>query len=1159
MSDVVQRTLSALPGLLGQPEPGAGLGAGGGGGAAGGGGGPGGRGSATSRLGGLIRSITALTSKHEEEKLIQQELSSLKATVSAPTTSVRLMKECMVRLIYCEMLGYEASFGYIHAIKLAQQGNLFEKRVGYLAVSLFLHENHELLLLLVNTVVKDLQSTNLMEVCMALTVASQIFPREMIPAVLPLVEDKLQHSKEIIRRKAVQALYKFYLIAPNQVQHIHNKFRKALCDRDVGVMAASLHIYLQMVKENASGYKDLTSSFVAILKQVVEGKLPIDFNYHSVPAPWLQIQLLRILGLLGKDDPRTSELMYDVLDESLRRAEINHNITYAILFECVQTVYTIHPKSDLLEKAAKCIGKFVLSPKINLKYLGLKALTYVVQQDPNLALQHQMTIIECLDHPDPIIKRETLELLYRITNGQNVAVIVQKMLDYLTQSKEEYTIINIVGKIAELAEKYAPDNEWFIRTMNAVFSVGGDKMHPEIPNSFLRLLAEGFEDEKEDSQLRLHAVQSYLALLQDEKAVYPQKFLQVMSWVLGEYSCLMKNVDPEVVLANLHRILKSNATSETKAWVMAAVTKITSRTTCSKTVDELITDLSTSLDTCMRQYAFELKNLCEDRESMRKLFPTDASCEDIVVDASLSFLDGFVAEGLGRGAAPYKPRHQRQEERLSQEKALNFEPYGLSLSQSFSMSGFPGRQSPTGLSLGSDISGNSAEVGQKEANTLKLEGVKKLWGKEGYLPKKESLVEKEDSVKPAIESSTSAEHAVDNFALQSEQEITSLSKEEKEKQQLASTLFVGLGLQGNVSLMGKGDSTAQKFKRKSKTGESQNSEESFSIKSTASLPLSLSPNALSRNKKPFQNNGHLRLRKASLNSCEAPESKAVLDRSHSLPEAELGEKLLDCRVSPSSLFADGNLEIFQPSPNAQPVVKRQLSLTPYLPEEVAKYPHSEISELCGNETVMLYLCKIWKVDSFILFVFLANKSLSALKAGKLEFENSKHFKISENLSFHFAEIEAQSIESFQKCVFMEELCSEGLLSGSLSYHLESETCLRFSVTLVLLDFIRPMETTTEEFGKLWLSFSNDVKQNLKMTSSQGSLSVILNTLQQKLKLHTVDIIGNEGIAACKLLPSVPGLLHCRIHGGMLALWFRSPSPALPDCLLYQCQKVMGES
>lgn len=54
MSDVVERTLSVLPGLLGQHDPGVGPG---------GAGGPG-RVSATSRLGSLIRSITALTSKH---------------------------------------------------------------------------------------------------------------------------------------------------------------------------------------------------------------------------------------------------------------------------------------------------------------------------------------------------------------------------------------------------------------------------------------------------------------------------------------------------------------------------------------------------------------------------------------------------------------------------------------------------------------------------------------------------------------------------------------------------------------------------------------------------------------------------------------------------------------------------------------------------------------------------------------------------------------------------------------------------------------------------------------------------------------------------------------------------------------------------------------
>ncbi|XP_030902024.1 AP-4 complex subunit epsilon-1 isoform X2 [Melopsittacus undulatus] len=994
---------------------------------------------------------------------------------------------------------------------------------------------------------------------MALTIVSQIFPREMIPAVLPLIEDKLQHSKEIIRRKAVQALYKFYLIAPNQVQHIHDKFRKALCDRDAGVMAASLHIYLQMIKESSSGYKDLTGSFVAILKQVVGGKLPIDFNYHSVPAPWLQIQLLRILRLLGKDDPRTSELMYEVLDESLRRAEINHNITYAILSECVQTIYTIYPNSELLEKAAKCIGKFVLSPKINLKYLGLKALTYVIHQDPNLALQHQMTIIECLDHPDPIVKRETLELLYRITNGQNVIVIVQKMLDYLKESKEEYAIINLVGKIAELAEKYAPNNEWFIQTMNAVFSVGGDLVHTDIPNNFLRLLAEGFDDGKEDDKLRVYAVKSYLALLEEDDALYPQKFLQVMSWVLGEYSSLVTDVDPEVILTKLHSLLrKTFVTSETKVWIMATVTKIASRTSCSKAVDEIIQEFSNSLDTCMRQYAFELKNLCKDKELMKNLLPFDASCSDMVVDASLSFLDGFVAEGLGRGAAPYKPHHQRQEEKLSQEKALNFEPYRLSFASSVSSSGITGRQSPTGLSVGSDTSVNSAETGHKETSTLKLEGVRKLWGKEGYLPKKESKEGKEKEPQTASCSTLSTGQVGDPPALRFDQ-VASISEEDKEKQQLASTLFIGLGSNAGVSLMGKAETATQKFKRRSKINEIQHSEEVSDFRNSAAADFGPLLDTRPINMEDSEGSLHTRLRKASLSSSDIVEDNLAFEMPQSLRKSGLEERLSENRLSQSSLFADSNIEIFQPSPSAQCESASKTPLIPSLPEELEELTHSEIVQLCQSDALALYLCKVWTDDSLLLTVFVSNKTTAVLNAVNLVFEEAEHFQILESPSYQFPAIEAESVERCQKYVWMDKICTQGVLSGSVNYQLEMETRLDFSVTLSLMDFIRPMQMTTEDFGKLWLSLSNDVKQNIKMSSSQDTLSAALNTLQQKLKLHIVDVIGNEGILACQLLPSVPCLLHCRTHSRMLALWFRSPCSALPDSLLYQCQKVMEES
>lgn len=40
------------------------------------------------------------------------------------------MREYLVRLIYCEMLGHDASIGYVEAIKFAQQPNSLDKRFG---------------------------------------------------------------------------------------------------------------------------------------------------------------------------------------------------------------------------------------------------------------------------------------------------------------------------------------------------------------------------------------------------------------------------------------------------------------------------------------------------------------------------------------------------------------------------------------------------------------------------------------------------------------------------------------------------------------------------------------------------------------------------------------------------------------------------------------------------------------------------------------------------------------------------------------------------------------------------------------------------------------------------------------------------------------------
>lgn len=1138
MSDVVEKTLTALPSLLSlDSQPGSA------------------KLSSTSKLGTLIRGITELTSKHEEEKLIQRELASIKEQVSSPNTSMRQMKELMVRAIYCEMLGYEASFSYIHAIKLAQQGTALEKRVGYLAVSLFLNESHELLLLLVNTVLKDLQSTNLIEVCMALTVVSQMFPKDMIPAILPLVEEKLTHPKEIIRRKAVLALYKFYLIAPNQVQHIHNKFRKALCDKDPGVMTASLHIYLQMITENPEGYKDLAACFVTILKQVVGGKLPMDFNYHSVPAPWLQIQLLRILSLLGKNDQSASEIMYEVLDESLRRAEMNHNITYAILYECVKCIYTIHPKSELLEKAAKCIGNFVLSPKINLKYLGLKALTYVVQQDPKLALQHQMTIIECLDHPDLIIKREVLELLFRITNAQNVTVIVEKMLEFLSISKDDYTTIDLVGKVAELAEKYAPDNEWFIETMNTVFSLGGDTMQPDIPNNFLKLLSEGFDSVEEDRKLRLFAVDSYVSLLQGEPGKLPQRFLQVISWVLGEYSHLMEELEPAAVLRLLAKLLDMKHTSsETKSWVLIAMTKLCEGGAGVSVAQEVCETYSSSMDTVLRQRAQELQYLSHNSELRAKVLPRDAHMEPLEVDSSLSFLDGFVSEALAAGAAPYKPPHQRQEE-LAQAKALSLEPYSLSLPISMSSCSIADRQSPTLLSISSGLSGDSTDISHKGGSTtLNLDGVKRVWGREGYLAHKEPVEETAQVEVPSPVQSPSQQKEADSSHSQTQTPIPT-PEPEQEKKQLASSLFVGLSSQSSACLMGKSEPTPQRFRRKAK-GQGSSAGVSEQI-----------PNSLVTSPSTVDNllcNNLLDSNIASETDVSSPKQTSQLAQGLTTANGtcDIEGELTDSNIKGTkpSLIRDNGMVAADPAPHKDPDGPKDSYLSSHLPAELSGLSCSEITPLCCNQSLDLSACHVQKEDSLVLVVFMTNSSDSDIQQILLQFD-SEELEVSCVSDSPVEEVRSHNVAVCQYSLTVKRPSVHVEVAGSVSFHVPVGTpqAVQFSYKLPLTNFVRPLAVSTEEYGTMWLAFSHDTKQNLRLINDvQEPLTATLNVLKKKLQLHVVEIIGMEGIVACRLLRDQPCLMHCRVHADTLAVWLRSPVPDLPDCLLYHCQRALQE-
>ena len=109
------------------------------------------------------KNIGECKSKQEEDKILTNEVTVLKQRFTE-TLTPKKMKEAIVRMMYAEMLGHDASFGHIHAVNVAQQTSLVGKRVGYLASAVCLNSGHELTTLLVNTFRRDLKSSNHMEV-----------------------------------------------------------------------------------------------------------------------------------------------------------------------------------------------------------------------------------------------------------------------------------------------------------------------------------------------------------------------------------------------------------------------------------------------------------------------------------------------------------------------------------------------------------------------------------------------------------------------------------------------------------------------------------------------------------------------------------------------------------------------------------------------------------------------------------------------------------------------------------------------------------------------------------------------------------------------------------------------------------------------------------
>jgi len=156
--------------------------------------------------------------------------------------------------------------------------------------------------------------------------------------------------------------------------------------------------------------------------------------------------------------------------------------------------------------------------------------------NPKYALEHQMVVVDCLESRDETLKRETLDLLYRMTNPQNIETIAEKLLDHLRSATDAHFKKELVNKITQLAERYAPSNEWYIHIMSAVLENGSEHVDSSILNNMLKLIEENIGM---NPQFGEFLVNTYIP--QAQKETIPDVLGKIISWVFGEVSIKICN------------------------------------------------------------------------------------------------------------------------------------------------------------------------------------------------------------------------------------------------------------------------------------------------------------------------------------------------------------------------------------------------------------------------------------------------------------------------------------------------------------------------------------------------------------------------------------------------------------------------------------------
>lgn len=518
----------------------------------------------------FIRKVEDSTSIDEERKTVTREMAEMRSKVREADTQQRA--SMIAKLIFLNIGGENTQWGQMEALSLMTVERPSYKSIGYIAASVLLDEANEIAILITQTVMKDLKSNNPNVVYMALTLISLIATPDMARTACPEIIKLLSSTNPRLQKAATSAAVRIVRKAPDVADDFKNIVPHLLNSEVHSVIITGINLVCAMIKNDnslARPWYCFVKPFMELIIDLHENNAPKEFNLNFFNDPFLQIKIMEVLGLIG----RQSEKIDDLLAKLVTDIDVKLNTGRSILLQAVKTIGQIALKPSLRTLAYNQVGRLFQFKDSNILYSALSAFSsilyaenYIINRSSSdsQALQRYKTqVVHCLNHKDPSIRRRALDVIAALIDETNAQVLVPEIMNYLHLADGDFRT-ELVAKVFAACQRFASSPKWNFNTILRLIVDSGNYVSSDVLTSFCQNIVH-------HPQLHRYAISQIISVLPEN--MNNQSLIQVGSWVLGEYQTIDTGT-----LELLAKLLKNPQTSEeTSCYLISAITKLAVR------------------------------------------------------------------------------------------------------------------------------------------------------------------------------------------------------------------------------------------------------------------------------------------------------------------------------------------------------------------------------------------------------------------------------------------------------------------------------------------------------------------------------------------------------------------------------------------------------